>query len=208
MGEGFGGDTHLNEGAAEPALPPCLRGASAEEIFDKLSDGDPLGLQRRTMLFLDEEGLVLPPFRLIQLAGAQIAFEALKYPGKPPVDRWIRQAIGKAASMLIDELGSDERRGLPVAQCEDVAYYQVFAELLGVELELTRAICLVINHLPPEPRRVFHAVSIQGRSPKALAEDGHGAGDVAVVNELLTAATREILLILEAGQQDTDGWPL
>lgn len=206
MGEGFGGDTRLNEGSADPQLPACLRGDSAEEIFDKLADGDPLGLERRTLRYLDQEGLVLPPFRLIQLSGAQVAFEALRYPGDPPLDAWVRRCIAKAAWMLVEEQGADERQGLPVAQSEDVVYYQTFAQRVGTELELARAVCCTINHLPTEPRRIFHAVAIQGRSPRELADDGHGKGSVDRVNHLLQAATKEILLIFQAGL-DRDGGP-
>lgn len=205
MGEGHGGETRLDQGDSGPELPNCLRGDSADEILDKLAEGDPLGLERRVLKHLDREGLVLPPSRLIQLAGAQIAYEALGYSGEVPLATWIEGSIRKAAAMLIDQQWSDERHGLPVIQCEDASYYRVFAELIGVEIELSRAMCCTINTLPDEARRVFHAVAIQGRTPASLAKEGCGAGQVARVNDLLRAATREVLLVLQAARGGEEG---
>ena len=200
-----GGDARLDKGEAGPRLPPCLQGGSAEDIFDKLADGDPLGLERRVLVYLDQEGWVLPPSRVIQLTGAQLAFEATQYEGRESLDAWIQVCMSKSVGMLVEEQWSDERHGLPVAQCEDAAYYRVFSELIGAELELSRAICCTINSLPDSWRRVFHAVAIQGRTPAELATEVHGDGDLAQVTSLLQAATKEILLVLEASANEDVG---
>ncbi len=180
-----------------------LRGGSPPEILRRLHDGDPLDILPRALGALAREALLLNPKTFVEHCLARVAFESMFYEGSPSLGEWLDRCIIKSAKDLGISQYQEESRRLPVSESPEVEYYRLFSELSGIELELTRLVCLTVNNLPIDQRRVFYAVAIAGKTLNRYVAEGYGPPDKA--REALRLASQAVLLAMEERRNEEGG---
>lgn len=146
---------------------------SAGEVLERLLDGDPLELGPRLAQREIEQAVLIDPQRLIEIALARVAHDAMSYAGEPALGEWLDGCIDKAVETFLQREAEDDADGLPLADPED-PFYNLFAELFGVELPMARTISLHYHALPVESRRTFQAIFVDQKSIHRWVAEGHG----------------------------------
>jgi DNA-directed RNA polymerase specialized sigma24 family protein len=173
-----------------------LHGSSPLEILRRIEPGDPLGIADRVRLRLRATGYFLDPARLKARAMARAAYSAVSYRGKPPLGEFIESCIDRAMYELVSEQYAEERNSVPPSHSVDARYYGAIAESTGVELALSRLICLTLNRLPADQRRAFRAVTLERkRVPEVAAAEGIS---LETFQERLAEAMRAVELEIDA----------
>jgi len=201
------------EGLGEAFVPPdraegfphseLLVAEQPREVLHRLLDGDPLELADRCRIRLRERALFLNVERLFFKAVARTSFAAMSYAGRPRLETWLERCIDQAIEDMRTEQYDEEFRSLPPSLSEDEPFYTAFAKKTGVEPGLSRLACLALNNLPPESRRAFQAVAIEGKTIHRYVAEGHGPPDR--VQDLLRSVALSVLLVLEEGRLDHSG---
>jgi hypothetical protein len=158
-----------------PEIPEVLRcTGDAAERLRRIEDGDTLEIAARTQRRLRAECLFLEPERLILRAMARTAILAPKYEGTPPLDEWLDKIVVLAIEDLLREQEHEEDRGLDVMDSLDRNFYLRFSVIAKIPSRHGRLACLVMNQLPPEDRRTFFAVIVEGKGINRWVAEGNG----------------------------------
>lgn len=179
-----------------------LHAQTPQEVIRRLLATGSFGLEGRAERYLRETGYLLFPERFAARVLARVAFEAMSYAGAPLLGEWLDNCIEMAARDLCNEQFAEEALHLPVPRSADAEYYEQVSEATGFELELTRLVCLTVNHLPEEARRAWHSVVVRGKSINRYVAEGNGPPEH--VQKLLGDTSRSILLVLEPPDEQGD----
>lgn len=174
---------------------------SASELLERLLDHDPFELGSRLGQRLIDQAILIDPERLIEMVYARVAHDAMDYEGRPGLDEFFDACIDRAvASFLVREAEEDANR-IPPAEPDD-PFYQLFAELLGIEPELTRTVSLHYHHLPLVTRRAFQAVLVEQKSIHRWVAEGHGPPDLVMAR--LEYAVEMLSTLGQTNMRDPD----
>ena len=198
-------DRDASPAGAEVSYPgsEILAGKSPREILHRLVDGDPLHIAERSWKVLSEMALLLNPERYAHLSMARTAHAAPGYAGDPPLGEWLDGCARRAASDMLNDQWAEEHRGMPVSESPDAEFYAELARLAHVELELARLVCLTVNNLPDDQRRVFVAIVVEGKTIHRYVAGGNGPPDR--VKDLLGKASRAVFLALRDARRQNEG---
>lgn len=158
-----------------------LRGGP-REVLERISRGDPLGLERRVRRELERRHLLLDEERALLRAWARCARFAGRLRRRQGLEGWLRRQVAAALDDLVFE---DEAHSLG-------SRWSSLAEELDLSpRELGRA-CARFNRLPLRARRVFFRTVLEGRELESLLYVGGPS-----LTELARDARRALMVFLE-----------
>ena len=160
--------------SADDPRKALLRGTSAREVLHRIASGDPLELERRSRARIDERAFLVDVERLVARGLARVAYEARRYNGFPPLDRWLERILDRAIGELLDEDRFAARDRAP-ADDRTHASFAFLTEELGIAPEVARKVAVVFNDLPEHVRRCYWALAVQRKSPEECAAEGLGS---------------------------------
>lgn len=148
-----------------------LSGPSPAAILERIVDGDPLGLEARCRKYLREWAVLIDLERLFSRTAARISYHAWRENGTAGND-FVEDCLANAA----EELMSQDRDGLELGEPvpEDEGRHSFLMEALGIGRENAFAACVAFNDLPPDVRRCFWEVVVEGRSVERCSSLGLG----------------------------------
>lgn len=152
-------------------IPEILQLAEPRDILIRLTEEDPFEVRPKIAQHLRERALVLPSMRLALMTMARMSIAATSYDGTIPIGDWVDAAIEASTESMADEQREEERRGLPVPESRDVAFYEELADMFGCPLLDARMACVVLNGMSMRHREAFRAVVIEGLAPIEAADD-------------------------------------
>lgn len=196
MGDSKGTNGGSEDGPDGFAWRGLFEGRSPREILVRLLEGDPLGIEVRCEERVRERALLMNPHRLALRAFARTAHAAYSYRGMPPFRDWLQGCIDRAIDDLISEDLEEERRAIPAQLRPDESYPRVF-ESLGIEPELARRVCIVVNSMDDAMRHAFFAVYVRKVSVNHYVAEGNGPPQV--VRALLEAALERLRRLRGSG---------
>lgn len=150
-------------------------GRSPQEILERLVQEDDIGLRQRVAARLRDEAWMLDADRVHLRALARVAREAPEYRGTPELATWLDGHVDAAVIDLLEE-DSDALAGVFELEPEDDAALAALARPLGLAPEHARAVCVAFNTRPPEERRAFRALCLDGAGG-AARESATGAAE-------------------------------
>lgn len=148
-----------------------LAGPSPSAILERIVEGDPLGLEARCRRYLREWAVMIDLERLFARTAARISYHAWRENGTAGEDI-VEDCLGNAAEELLTQDRDEFELGEPVRDDED--RYEFLAETLGIDQQGARAACVAFNDLPPEVRRCYWEVAVEGRSIERCVSLGLG----------------------------------
>ena len=145
-------------------VPPILQLGDPRELMDRLIEEDPFELRSRCSRCSRARAVILSPERLVLQTMARVAVKAGGFAGEEPFGEWLERIVKDCIEDLLDEQREEERRGLPVADSPDSAFYAALAEVLECPVCDARMACVSLNSMSDAHREAFHAVIVQGNS--------------------------------------------
>ena len=168
-----------------------LRGPSAEDIAERLVDGDPLGLLRRACAVLMARAYYVDARLLVSDLVDTVAERALTYRGEPTLDEWLNQCALDAAETLVEEQRREHATGWPAEESPSADLYRMAAGVLKQpeNLENGRLVCILLNRLPDDERIAFSDNSRGVAADLTAAKLGVSEAEVPII---LARAARAI----------------
>lgn len=156
-----------------PASPSesLLSGPSPGAILERLVDGDPLGLEARCRKYLREWAVLIDLERLFARTAARISYHAWRENGTAG-DDIVEDCLANAVEELMTQDCDGLELGEPVP--EEEGRHSFLLEALGIGRENALAACVAFNDLPPDVRRCFWEVVVEGRSIERCSSLGLG----------------------------------
>lgn len=164
-----------------------LSGPSPSAILERIVEGDPLGLEPRCRKYLREWAVMIDLERLFARAAARISYHAWRENGTAG-DDIVEDCLANAAEELLTEDRDGAELGESLPRDED--RYEFLAETLGIDQEGARAACVAFNELPPDVRRCYWEVAVEGRSIERCVS--LGLGDEPSIDEKVRRALRAL----------------
>lgn len=98
-----------------------LRGGSIEIVFQRLANGDPLGVRFIAQKYLRRNGFILDLERVVGTSMAYAAYlaERDEYDGDPPLQVFLEKAIEQSVETIGEEDRAKEMRGEPMDPLSD-----------------------------------------------------------------------------------------
>jgi len=176
---------------------------SPREALRQITEDDPLDIAQACDSRLEERCLLLDEYRLTVRSMARIAYRAPSYLGKPALTPWMGAIIDKAIDELLVEDREEERDGVPPTEPWDNRY-SFLGEVLGIEMGLTRSVCIVYNDMSDEFRKVFYNLVFRGKTLNRFVAEGNGPPDK--VMRLLHEAMRTMAKPFKGHLRSEDWW--
>ena len=156
---------------ARAAWPSFLRGGDAEEIYARLSQGDPLHLLEHSARRLRELWFLLEPERVYK-RGLGVCAMAASHE-EPPADlgAWAVAKVDLAIEQLVRE-DLEAEMAHPEIVSEEAMTFPLLTESLFLDPDLVRAASVAFNSLDPLPRRAFYELVIEGKEVEEIVEAG------------------------------------
>lgn len=146
-----------------------LRARTSLGVLDLLDDGDPLALELRVDRACNEQGFLLARETVVARTFALVAYHAPSYRGVPPLGTWLQGLVNAALVQLLERQLGEELAAIPVAESEDLAFYERISSATRLPLERTRRACLALNGLEPAERLAFWGVVVERESIREFA---------------------------------------
>jgi hypothetical protein len=185
------GKRKRESGAAQaPPVSPrqrLLSGPSPGAILERIVDGDPLGLEARCRKYLREWAVMIDLERLFARTAARISYHAWRENGTAG-DDIVEDCLANAVEELMTQDRDEIELGEPIA--DDEGRYSFLTETLGLDPESARIACVAFNDLPPDVRRCYWEVAVEGRSIERCVS--LGLGDALTIDENVRRALRAI----------------
>src|SRR5262245_15046119 len=160
-----------SRGPDRPNWPSFLRGADAQEIHARLSQGDALRLLENSTRRLREVWFLLDPERVYNRAVGVCATAAAREDPPEDLAAWAHAKIDLAIEQLVRE-DLEEERAHPEFVSEEAKAFPLLTDSLMLDPELVRAASVAFNTLDPLPRRAFFELMIEGREIGECIESG------------------------------------
>jgi hypothetical protein len=142
-----------------------LRGTPPSMLLRVIYDDDPLDLDLRCKLRLNELGYLMCRERLFLRCGALCAYKGATY--DPDIDRpeaWIAKRVDDAIEALIEDDLLDSLKQEPIEYPEN---YALMIDHLGFTPKIARAVHVSFNDLPQEIRTAYFSCSFSNEHPDA-----------------------------------------
>jgi hypothetical protein len=153
------------------AWPSFLRGGDAEEIYSRLSQGDPLRLLEHAARRLRELWYLLEPERVYKRALGVCALAAAREDAPTDLGAWAVLKIDLAVEQLVRE-DLEAERAHPEIVSEEEKAFPLLTDSMFLDPDLVRAASVAFNALDPLPRRAFYELLIEGKEVEECVEAG------------------------------------
>jgi len=145
-------------------------GLPAEEVYPKISQGDPLHIQETCMRILRERATLLDPMRVRREATREVAFDLELCSIEDIHPNWLDNSVHRAIDRLLHRDREDEAARRPCAR-EDFHY---LAEMFLLDPDVARRSSVGYHALPFWMRNAFVRMIIEDVQPDDAVAMGLG----------------------------------
>ena len=157
----------------EPSQLRYLELGDVNDIYSKISNGDPFHLEARSGHRLHVRWYILDPERVYQKAMAYVAHRAAAKEPDRGKAAWFDSCIDAAIRSILTEDREMERAGHSPGLNEDWAHEHL-ARMFQIPLGLARKASVQFNDLPDLDRRAFFDLIVKGIPPEEVMAMKYG----------------------------------